>query len=159
MSRNNNTQEWHSLPNTRTNYLSEREVEIRVWEPGDGLHCRWASSNKTFTCGCPVAVLRTEETQTDYRTSRPVVRVRMSVLCSRHVAEAVRTFAGSESGKHHPTAITTESEKRARELVLTKHWDEYQRTVAGFMQVAQEEALAGLPKSLRSYFEAIETNA
>jgi hypothetical protein len=153
----NEAQEWHAIPNKRENYKAGREVSIRAWEPGDGMNCRWAGFNKVHICEAPVAVIREDlgsKMQYDRRAgtaeSRPVFR--LSVTCSRHAAEAIRTFSGSQSDKCNTTSITTEADKAARESVLAAHWTEYQEALAAQITKRRDNALDSLPTSLRKFF-------
>lgn len=137
-------EEWYEL--LHASGPQGNHAEIRAWQPGDGLRCSWAKTNYTHPCGTPVAVLRQGALRAHYGSHEMRDESRRSLICSRHVADAVKRYIGDGA------TITFTAEKIARETVLAAHWTEYQDILATQIMSEREGALSLLPESLRECF-------
>ncbi|AIM50993.1 hypothetical protein SEA_MODRAGONS_50 [Mycobacterium phage Modragons] len=119
---------------------------VKLWEPGDGLHCSHATKGRQFECGAPVAV--TKEVKRKDRligsaSSRPYYldSHRKYVVCADHLAVH---FSGVTVGE-----LSAESERSAREQIITNHWDEYQQALKSQRERLRDRALGELPQIIR----------
>jgi hypothetical protein len=92
---------------------TEGPLEIRAWEPGDGLACRYAERPSALACGRPVAMVRTWATRNPGATR---ATARVSVVCAIHVGTLL---------DYRQAHLGTQVAKAATEEVVAAHWDEY----------------------------------
>jgi hypothetical protein len=113
-------------------YNSHRE--LRVWKPGDGLTCSFASrASRNRPCGPPVAVRHVVSHPTSIRP-----RQHREVICAYHLSDQCS-----------PGGLSLEAETAAREKVIVAHWDEYQTAVREFMAPLVEAMIGNLPEELK----------
>lgn len=142
-----NTNEWYVIESG-----SDKTVEMRAWQAGDGLMCSSRTARSKVSCGPPIAVLKTRTTTSRSWSARdPQYQIRNYLMCEHHVANTL-----SGAGYKVP-GITTEADKEAREAVLAAHWDEYQDELARRVIQKRDEQLAKLPDSLRQAILATST--
>lgn len=121
----------------------DTELYVKLWEPGDGLHCSHATKGRQFECGAPVAV--TKEIERKVRligsaTKNPWYQDshRKYVLCADHLAVH---FSGTTIGE-----LSAESERSAREQIIAAHWDEYQEALKSQRERLRDKSMSALPE-------------
>ena len=134
--------EWYVMSEQTSPYRKKR-VEIKAWEPGDGLHCSSKNMARRLPCTAPVAVVRTIEPNS--RGMQYPLEVRTRVVCRSHLA-----------GMAGKAPLGADVEKRAREAVLAAHWDEYQAEIVKQRGIAEQTRLASLPDFLREAAEGAD---
>lgn len=115
-------------------------IEVRPWEPGDGLHCTGGKKG-LLECTRPAAVMKLIESQPG--KWRPATRT--FVLCANHLARKARELCGDGA----TGSVAAEATTRAREQVIANHWDEYLALVKAGTEEIRGQWLALLPDSLR----------
>ena len=123
------------------------DLYVKLWEPGDGLHCSHATKGRQFECSAPVAVtkeIKRKDRLIGSATSRPYFldSHRKYVVCADHLAVH---FSGITIGE-----LSAESERGAREQIITNHWDEYQQALKSQREKIRAKSLSDLPELIRA---------
>ncbi|MFB4320652.1 hypothetical protein [Actinomadura sp. 21ATH] len=110
------------------------QIEIREWQPGDGLACSWANrAPSRIPCGPPVAV-QVNRVHSGTQFEKAYRRV----VCALHLPGSVQ-----------PGEVMVDAEKAARERLAVAHWDEYQALIAEEISRRVEEAYSFASEELR----------
>lgn len=130
----------------------QRDNEIAIWEPGDGLYCSNRRSGVSkVECGVPVAVIRKILRKSPYEyVSKYDREVITKNLCAHHLSQTLNELNGE---MYTPT---TQADKEAKEFILAKYWDEYQSEFNRRVAEKIESNLASLPESIREAIRNLE---
>jgi hypothetical protein len=106
---------------------------IRPWQPGDGLRCTFMTrASLEIPCGKPVAAKKV----VDERIPPP--RARTYVVCTRHLTDAIR-----------PCDIRSAADTAARQALIVKHWEEYQRLLQDQVRQRLADLCSGLSSEMQ----------
>jgi hypothetical protein len=135
---------WKSIGNGRWG-TSNRERFIRVWQPGDGLNCRFDGRSARAVCGRPVAAIRLAPAEG--QSTRYGPKKNGYVVCLGHLAAE---FNDDGFGKEEADA-----EARALQAIAERHWDEYRSILSEYKAELTKKRIESIPEEFRDRVVAL----